>query len=300
MTFKLHFLLYFCLIFSLYPTAYSQDEVRTSGSAQLELTIDKSRLEVNNKVRELATIDALERAFGRVVIQGNATYITNLQTGKEVQTNTIFNTIANTSVKGEVIKVIDEKYTDIDGYKTIDGKKEKVTEIKCDIEIIAREIVTPPVVFSTFTLGCPDEKCRTRSFKNNDRLYLFFSCPVSGFITVYLDDKKNTQCLYPHIYMTSELEGGVPVESDKKYFLFSDIEYYLTTESLQDMNRLFVIFSKSPLNKPSLQFNIEKDEKGYIFPKSLASEAFQRWLNSYRSIGRDNVQVAIVDITITK
>jgi hypothetical protein len=266
----------------------------------MELTIDKSRLEVNNKLRELATIDALERAFGRVVIQGNATYITNLQTGKEVQTNTIFNTIANTSVKGEVTKVINEKFTDIEGFKTIEGKKEKVTEIKCDIEIMAREIVTPPVGFVSFPLGCLDEKCRTTSFKNNERLYLFFSSPVSGYISVYLDDKKTSQCLYPHIYMKSDLEGGVPIEADKKYFLFSDIEYLLFTESLQDMNRLFIIFSKTPLNKPYLKFDLNKDKEGYILPKSLGSEDFQNWLNSYRSIGRENVQVAIMDITITR
>jgi hypothetical protein len=266
----------------------------------MELTIDKSRLEVNNKLRELATIDALEKAFGRVIIQGNATYITNLQTGREVQTNTVFNTIANTSVKGEVQRIVDEKFIDIEGFKTVDGKREKILEIKCDIELMAREIVTPPITFTSFPLGCLDEKCRTTAFKDNDKFYLFFSTTMSGYLTVYLDDKEISQCLYPHYKMTLEFEGGVPVEADKKYFLFSDVDYYLFTSSLQDMNRLFIIFSKTPLNKPSLRYNPKEDEKGYIFPKSISSEGFQRWLNSYRSIGRDNVQVEIVDITITK
>lgn len=279
---------------------YSQNIVRTTGTAQMELTIDKSRLEVNNKLIELATIDALERAFGRVIIQGNATYISNLQTGQEVQTNTVFNTIANTSVKGEVQRVVNTTFTDIEGFKTINGKKEKILEIKCDIEIIAQEIVTPPVNFTCYPLGCLDEKCRTTEFKNNDKFYLFFSSPMSGYLTVYLDDKENSQCLYPHVYMSSELEGGVPVIADIKYFLFSDVDYILYTKSLQDMNRIFIIFSKTPLNKPSLKDGSELDDKGYIFPKSLSSASFQRWLNSYRSIGKDNVQVGIVDITITK
>jgi len=299
---------------------YSQDLVRTTGTAQMELTNDKSRLEVENKLQELATIDALEKAFGRVIIQGNATYITNLQTGQEVQTNTVFNTIANTSVKGEVQRVVDKKFTDIEGFKTVAGKKEKVLEIRCDIELMAREIVTPPVNFTSFPLACPDEKCKTTAFKNNDNLYLFFSSPGSGFITVYLDERTQTQCLYPYSTMPAEFEGGVPVEADKKYILFSEIPdfdyfpgkkiipdiYQLYSNSSQDMNRLFIIFSKKPLNKPSLKDVSEKmlDKKeyagGYRLPKSLNSEDFQRWLNSYRSIGRDNVQVAIVDITITK
>jgi hypothetical protein len=144
--------------------AFSQATVRTTGTAQMELTENQSRLEVKNRVRELATIDALEKAFGRVIIQGNSTYITNLQTGQKVETNTIFNTIANTSVKGEVMEVLNERYTDVTGMKIIDRKEEPVTEIRCDIEIKAREISTPPVNFISFPLGCLDEKCRTTTF----------------------------------------------------------------------------------------------------------------------------------------
>jgi hypothetical protein len=175
-----------------------------------------------------------------------------------------------------------------------------VVEIRCDIEILAREIISPPITFTSFPLGCLDEKCKTTAFKDNDKLYLFFSSSMSGYLTVYLDDKVISQCLYPHYKMTLEFEGGVPVQADKKYFLFTDVDYFLFTRSLQDMNRLFIIFSKTPLNKPSLRYNPNEDEKGYIFPKSISSEGFQKWLNAYRSIGRDNVQVAIVDITITK
>jgi hypothetical protein len=293
-------LLLFCSLGLFSQLIFSQNVVRSSGTAQVELTENQSRLEVKNKVRELATIDALEKAFGRVIIQGNSTYISNLQTGKEVQTNTVFNTIANTCVKGEVQRVISENFKDVEGMKDVAGKKEKVLDIRCDIEIMAREIVTPPVNFTAFPLGCLDEKCRSTKFKNNDRFYLFFSSPMSGYLTVYLDDKSESQCLYPHIYMKSGNEGGVPVEADKKYLLFSDVDYYLFTKSLQDMNRMFVIFSKTPLNKPSMNNDTGKDDNGFIFPKSLSSENFQRWLNSFRSVSRDNVQVEIIDITITK
>jgi hypothetical protein len=269
---------------------FSQKIITSKGSAQIEIPDNLSRNEVKNKVRELATIDALERAFGRVIIQGNST-----------------------SVKGEVLEIRNEKFTDIPGTIIIDGRKEPVTEMRCDIEVRAREIVTPPVNFTSFPLGCTDVKCRTTAFKNNDILYLYFISPVSGYISVYLDDRNETQCLYPYSTMPVEFEGGVPVSADKKYILFSDKPefnyfpgknftpdtYQLFTNSIQDMNRLFVIFSKTPLNKPSLSGVTELDD-GYLLPKSLASEDFQKWMNTYRSHEKANVQVEIIDITISK
>lgn len=310
-----------CFLFIQTPVwLWSQDIVRVKGTAQEELTHDKSRQQIEQKVREMASIDALEKAFGRIIIQGNSTYITNLQTGQKVETNTVFNTIANTSVRGEVLEIIDEKFTDINGFRQVNGVKEPVTEIRCDIEIKAKEISTPPVQFTSFPLGCLDEKCKTTSFKNNDILYLFFSTPMSGYLTIYLDDKINTFCLYPYTGMPAEFEGGVPVTADKKYFLFSDKPefdyfpgknivpdiYQLETKSTQDMNRLFIIFSRNPVNKPTLRDESGKllDKKDYDqeyrLPKSLPSEDFQRWLNSYRSAGKSDVQVLITDITITK
>jgi hypothetical protein len=144
--------------------------------------------------------------------------------------------------------------------------------------------------------------------------------PVSGYITVYLDDKAFSQCLYPHYNMSVGFDSGVPIEADKKYILFSDkpehsyflkmnitpVTYELLANSNYDMNRLFIIFSINPLNKPFLKDISEtllerKDyEKGYRLPKSLPSSDFQRWLNSYRSYNKNDVQVSIIDITITK
>lgn len=307
-----HFISLFLLVIIAAP-CFSQKAVSSKGSAQIEIPDNLSRLEIKNRVRQLATIDALERAFGRVIIQGNSTYITNLQTGQKVETNTVFNTIANTSVKGEVIEVLEEKFSDVTGTKIIDGKKEPVVEIRCDIEIKCREISTPPVNYASFPLGCLNERCKTTAFKNYDTLYFFFQSPVSGYLSIYLDDKTETSCLYPSSGMPAEFEGGVPVTADKKYILFSDKPefnyfpesninqdtYQLFCNSSQDMNRFFIIFSKIPLNKPSLK-GVKEIENKYKLPKSLASEDFQKWLNDYRSMGKADIQVEIIDITITK
>jgi hypothetical protein len=313
MNFRIKILLPLSVFLLLPAPLLSQKIVTTTGVAQLEVTENQSIREIKDHARELATIDALEKAFGRVVIQGNSTYITNLQSGQKVETNTVFNTIANTSVKGEVVEVRKEEYFNVNGTTVIDGKKVPVMEIRCEIEIRAKEITAPPVEFVSYPLGCADEKCRSTSFRNNDILYLFFSTPVSGYISVFLDDKADAQCLYPYSTMGEEFEGGVPVEADKKYILFStkpEFNYfpgknYLTDtyqlycNNSQDMNRLFIIFSKSPLNKPFL-IGVQEIEKGYQLPKSLRSEDFQRWLNKYRSMEKSGVQVSIIDITITR
>ena len=87
---------------------FSQKTVTVKGTAQVEFPDNLTREEVKRQAKEKATIDALERAFGRVVIQGNTTYLSNVQTGKQIETKSAFNTIANTSVKGEVVRVIGE------------------------------------------------------------------------------------------------------------------------------------------------------------------------------------------------
>lgn len=294
--------------------------IRIGGSAQEELTRDQSQLEIENRVKDQAIINALEKAFGRVIIQGNSTYISNLETGQEVETNTIFNTIANTYVQGEVIEIINEEYTKVSSAKTVNGKSEPVLEIRCDIIIRARKVETLPINFKAFTLSCPDEKCKTTFFRIKDPFYIFFTSPISGYITVYLDDQTLCQCLYPHYNMTVGFDSGVPVEADKRYILFSDkpehsyfpdknltpVTYEMFANSSFDMNRLFIIFSKKPLNKPFLKdvsealLERKEYEDGYRLPKSLPSEDFQRWINSYRSYKRSDVQVSIIDITITK
>ena len=299
----------------------SQQTVKTSGEAQVELTENRSRQEVKKEAKDMATVNALERAFGSVIIQGNSTYISNVNTGEKTETNSVFNMIANTSVKGEVVEVISEKYEDVKGYKVIEGKKIEVTDILCKITIKARELAEPPVDFTTFPLACININCKTTSFAENDDFFLYFLSPITGYLSVYLDDGKDSQCLLPYSNMPVEYESGMPVKADREYIFFSnkpehnyfedeDFEedvYTLYSESKKDINRLFIIFSKTPLNKPKLVSNVKTGQltkqeldEGYTMPKTLKSEDFQKWLNKNRSYRKNDMQVDIIDITITK
>jgi len=119
--------------------------------------------------------------------------------------------------------------------------------------------------------------------------------------------------------MAGKMEDGVPVEADQLYIFFSSVpglapipgnytvdEYVMTSESIQDQNRLFVIFSKTPIPKPGMDKTTagttltEQEQKtGWTLPRALLSEDFQKWLIKNRTHNRD-IHVKTVDITITR
>ena len=231
--------------------------------------------------------------------------------------------IANTYVRGEVIEVLKRSFEDKEGVKIINGEKAKVTEIRCDIKIKAKKLTEPPINIISFPLACKNIRCETTSFYDNDTLYLYFKSPSSGYLSVFLDDNKNSFRLLPYQNMPVKYEDGMPIIADKEYILFStdtkhnyiedknfvEDTYLLDAESAQDMNRLFIIFSKSPLNKPILKDNTNNPKysgltefeksNGYTIPKALESEDFQNWLQKNR-IFRKDIQVKMIDITISK
>lgn len=299
-------LLFHCQVF-LY--AQKKDIVTSEGTYQLEFPDNKSRQQVEKEALELATINALEKAFGKVIYQGNSTYISNINTGEKTETKSVFNMIGNTYVKGEVLEILDTKFKEITGDKFIDGKKIPIKDIECKIKIKARELKEPKVEFDVFTLSYPNIRAKTTSFTANDTLYLYFKSPVSGYVSVFLDDNKYSTRLLPYNTESINSEGGMFVKADKQYIFFSsdaDNYYILTTETRQDLNRMFIIFSKNPIDKPFLKENIDPDilsefekEQGYTTPDGLESEKFQEWLQKNR-YARQDIQVEIIDITITK
>jgi hypothetical protein len=293
--------------------------VTIEGSAQVEFPDYKSKQQVEKEAEDQAMIDALESAFGRVIIENNSTYLSNIKTGEKVETNTCFNMIANTLVKGEVINELEKKFEEIPGIKLSDGRKIPVKDLKCSIKIKAREINESPPDFESYPLACLYIKCKTTSFKNNDPFYLYFKSPLSGYLTIFIDDGKKSQRLLPYQGVTGKYEEGVPINADEEYYLFSREknysyfgddykadEYNMVAENIQDQNRIFIVFSTTPITKPGLKegmgteqlSDIEK-QGGWKVPKALSSEDFQKWLIKNRVYNR-NISVMTIDVTITK
>jgi len=294
-------------------------EIRTvEGESQVEFPDTKSRAEVEKEALQKAEIDALERAFGTMVIRGNSTYMKNLNTGQETKTSTSFNSIANTLVKGEVTQVLDTKYEEVAGVVTIDGRKKTVKELKCTATFKVKELGEDAPDFEASPLQCPNPQCSTTTFKNEGSIYLYFKSPYDGYLAVYLDNGTTSQCLFPYPVMPDTYANGVPMKGGKEYILFKDKlekyfgessranEYELSTEGDQELDRLFIIFSRSPIAKPDLKSGLDDNlltpsEKArrYSVPKSLLSEDFQKWMIKNRT-HRNDLKVMTIDITIQK
>jgi len=288
--------------------------VVVEDSCQVEFPKDKSRLEIEKKAKGCAIVNALENAFGRVIISGNSTYIYNLQSGDSVETKSVFNMVGNSFVNGEVIGILTEEYKTISGYRIMGKEKEEVTDLRCIIEIKAREIIEMPVEFIAYTLSRPDKNYKSTSFHDNDSFYLYFKCPENGYLNVYLDDNEYAYRLIPDRYLAEDYEGGVPVNKDRDYVFFSSepqdlyniegkiyrpVEYVLLTDKIYDLNRFFIIFSTQKVNRPPLNEHINPEIQHRVeSPKGLQSEDFQKWLQKLRSTNRD-VWVAMFDVTIT-
>lgn len=326
------FRIFFTAFFIAVTQLMAQEPVLVTGSAETQIASSESREQAERRVEQLATIDALERAFGKAIIQGNATYIENKNTGQRVETRSTFSMIANTHVKGEVLEVIDKKITASlpPTESKSSGKKKKKNKssesqvvgnitLKCTITIRAKEITTPKVGYEVKTLSCKDPGCERTQFKNGSDLFVYFKSPVEGYLSIYFDDQVNAFRLLPYSRSAPFEQNGFYVEPDKEYILFStDPEHnynankhfledplQVQTEKDQELDRIFVIFSRKPLDKPSLGPNAKLSDymseadynAGYRLPSSLKSEDFQRWLMGQRMANKD-IEVEVIDITI--
>ncbi len=297
----------------------AQEVVTVTGQAQVDYPDFKSRKQVEKDASDLAIVNALEVAFGRAVIEGNSTYVSNLNSGQKTQTSTVFNMIANTYVKGEVVEIIDQEFREVKGIAEIGGKKKEIRELNCKVKIRARELPDEAPEFLATPLACPDLKCARTDFKTDESIYLYFRSPANGYLSVFLDDGKVAQRLLPYSAMTGASENGASIEGNKDYMLFSRSdehnyfgsrqvvdEYQLYAETPHDQNRIFILFSPTPIETPALRSGLnqqiltdfEKD-KGYRIPRATESEKFQDWLIKSR-LRKKDLSVKMIDITITK
>ncbi|MBN2519349.1 MAG: hypothetical protein JXB17_02495 [Bacteroidales bacterium] len=294
--------------------------VISEGTATVDFPENKSLADVKKEAEQKAKINALEKAFGTVIFQGNSTYISNINTGEKIETRSDFTMIGKSYVKGEVIEVLNIEFEEKPGYKIINNQKKEYKELECKIKIKARELTNPKIDIIAKPLSNPDKFAVNNSFKYGDTLFIYFQSPSDGYLTIFLDDNNYSYCLFPYKGMPNEYNLGIPVEGEKEYILFSekydkqyfsDIDittptYLLTTNESSEMDLIIIIFSKTPLNKPTFKDGISKEllteiqrEMGCSLPDMMKSEEFQHWLIKNR-IARTDMQVDYINITISK
>lgn len=292
----------FCSLMS-YSLMFGQKVKKATGEYQLRMERSDSEAEACEKCLIQARINAIEKAFGTAVIQGNTTYVENTHTGTKTETTQIFNTIAETMVNGEWLRDLGEPE-----YEAFDYEGDRW--VKCKIKGEIGELEKARINFEIKPLDCEEAQCETDRFKDGESFYIYFKSPESGYLTIYLSDENVTQRLLPYSEMPDGLENAVKVKADQEYVFFSSRknalpienylvdEYELFTEEVQEQHRIYIIYSKEPLNKPALN-DITQDDTWGIMPKSLVSEEFHKWLaKSWRF--NKGMQIARTDIIINK
>ncbi len=233
---------------------------------------------------ERAQAQAIADEFGSSIEVINRTDIVNSETESSVR----FLQSGGSEVKGEWIETLSQPvYTlQTDGQKlvirvTVSGRIRSIDRARVEIDARALRNGRTPA----------NESDR---FKSGDLLYLHFQAPIDGFLTVYLFDTETDEvyCLLPA--KGSDL-GAFPIEHDRPYVLFErkgpqgiTSDYYLTCESEQAENQIYVLFSKNDYTKALASEN-GRDEEAER-PLQLSYERFQQWLTRVKRHDADLVE----------
>jgi hypothetical protein len=271
------------ILFSCNSWAQKVKTVKVSATEQIEIedgmTIEEAKYLALLKARE----KALEEVFGRDIYQGNVMTIDE-QSGE-------ITSVSESYVKGSWVSTSSETCE-----KIIDSRGN--VWMRCSVKGRAKALTKPPVYFVAEPLDCPDKRCKTSAFLNDEDFFVFFQSPVDGFVAAYLMMEDQVQCLLPYDGMKG---SSRPVEADQQYVLFSEKQapdYFMFTENNMETNLLIIIFSPQDFSKPILNEN-QPSSDHYELPKQLSIEEFQKWLGRQRAAYED-LAVKNIVVTISK
>jgi hypothetical protein len=278
------------------------------GEAQTIIPTNKSEEEITRECLINARINAIENAFGEVILQGNSTYIRNSQNGKQSEVNQVFNFIGESYVNGEWLE-------DTEPPLITKFNHENERWIKVNVKCKVRELDISVPQFQAEPLSCPKIICATETFNNGQDLYLHFKTPEKGYLAIYLDvpEDRRTYRLFP--YKNHSKDSLQQLKADEDYIFFSSKDSKICSPAVVDeliltlkdpakaeFNKLYIIFTPNqPTQKPILSkgsaVNFTTEEWKLELPDFLNSESFQKWLITTR-INTENIQVKYVYLSI--
>lgn len=283
--------------------AFSQKEFATEGEFVLRIEKNQTISQAKDFALQQAKIDGIERVFGRVIINGNSTYLQNKNVGHSQETKSAFAFFSDSFVKGEWIRNTKEpNFT----FETVGGEQ----WIRVNIFGVVREIVSSPITFQLQTLNCNNPSCESEIFRHNQDFFVSFKSPDNGYLALYLDDPNlgETARILPY-QESSQYFGSVPIKRNIPYLFFSkktdilgeignvdELKFSLSPGNTTEQFKLFVLFSPEAFSTPLLEDKSELylDRKlltrGVLLPKSMRSDQFQEWLQKVR-INKPKLQV---------
>ena len=301
--------LFLCAALMIPLFCFSQVEKESEGFAELKVLPNATLEQTKQKAIDAAKIDAIEKAFGSVVMEGNSLYTVNKQEGTKLEFNQVFNSISDVYVNGEWIK-------DIEPPKVERILKDEDIYFRASVKGLIRELKTNPANFKAKALSCENINCETEIFNNGQDFFLYFKAPSDGYVSVYLDipTEHITYRLLP--YKAEGNTGGTAVKADMDYVFFSvkkaekekasivdELVLSNSEKGMPETDKLFVLFRKDlPLDKPMLQKSqkvaaAKQNESKLELPLNLPSEEFQKWLQLIRSRNKD-IQLSTIYITL--
>lgn len=302
--------LFFILFFVAFPMLFNaQQEKESEGYAEIKMLPNSTLEQTKQRAIDAAKVDAIEKAFGSVVMEGNTLYTINKQEGTKLEFNQVFNSISDVYVNGDWIKDIEPPKVE----RVIKGDDIYYTAV---VKGLIRELKTNPANFKTKALSCENKTCETEIFNNGQDLFLYFKAPADGYVSVYMDipNEHTTYRLLP--YKSESNVGGTAVKADVEYIFFSskmapkekvaivdELTLSNSEKGMPETDKLFVLYRQDvPLDKPMLSTTKktqtkENPETKLEMPLNLPSEEFQKWLQLIRSRNKD-IQLSTLYITI--
>lgn len=239
-----------------------------------------------------AQMQILADTYGTILNMTSTTVVQNVAEQSDIK----MYTLGESSVKGEWLETIgDPKYT-------TDITPNGMISIKVEVTGKVRELKQVQAIFDAKILrNGVEDKFEDTYFNTGDDMYLSFSAPVDGFLTVYLfDGGKDVYCLLPY---QNTRDGIVRTEAGKRHVFFSSAypygvelnsevdEYTLTCSGNIELNRVYIIWS----TRTFIKANDHKSDE--LLPRHLDYSSFQKWLSTLRTTNSD-IAVKTFDIEI--
>lgn len=253
-----------------------------------------------NMTLEQAEAFAVEQAKLRIIadnfgtIVGSASTMTMSSRNGESEASSF--TFGETEVKGEWIETTNGPNIE---RKVVNN--EFVLEVTIAGKI--REIISAPIMYNAKVLrnGVTDN-CESDSFKQRDYMYMSFQSPESGYVSIYITDGKDVQCLFPYEGLSAEY---MKIMADKRYVFFSkensgELDPMKVTRcplgcrENNEHNRIYLIFSPNKYSK-AVDYSASMDN----MPRHLSFEEFHNWLSKLRRLDKE-LTCKPFDIIISK
>lgn len=229
-----------------------------------------SPAECKRLAAEQARIQALKNEFGAIVSQD----IMQTDAIRGDSETTHFLSLSSSEVKGEWLGDLGQPEYEM----SLDNDGNII--VKCKVKGRAKALSNKAAEFDAVVLrNSTDRRNADTNFRHGDSMYLYFSAPVNGYVSVFLaDEGGNVFQLLP--YSTGDVHE-IRTKKGYDYIFFDDkrgTEFgnvdgmIMTATNGEEFNKLYVLFSPESYAMPPVKF------KYAGAPPVMDREEFNKWL----------------------